>query len=61
MWWMPLATNGGGILPRNALVSFSDACKIASVGVTAGFVIYLWLKITDSDPCTALVSENQSW
>ena len=61
MWWMPLATNGGGILPRNALVSFSDACKIASVGVTAGFVIYLCLKMTDSDPRTDFFKENQPW
>ena len=49
---MPLAKNGGGILPRNALVSFLAACTIASAGANAGFLMYLCLKITDSDPRT---------
>ena len=52
---MLLATNGGGILTHNALVSCLDDCTIASAGVIDGFVIYLCLKITNSDPCTALV------
>ena len=58
---MPLSTNAFEILPRNALASCLSDCTIAFTGVTAGFVIYLCLKMTDSDPRTDFFKENQPW
>ena len=58
-WSMPLVASGGGKVPFRACAKFFAACTMASAGVTVGDVMYLCLKITDSEPRFALVSENQ--
>ena len=55
---IPFLTNGGGMLPLSTLVSGFVAYKLASDGVTPGFVMYLCLNLTVSDPHIPLVSGN---